>query len=173
MHICCAPCLIYPLECLRQKRAEAKGLFYNPNIYPLIEYERRRETLDCYSRQEGFEVTYADYAPADFFKLRFDSGRCSLCWGLRLSKAAQLARKEGFDAFSTTLLASPYQDHKLLKGIGESVAEKEGVDFYYEDFRPGFRGAQEEAKRRGLYRQKYCGCVYSQVERCKRQVKYW
>jgi len=83
---------------------------------------------------------------------------------MRLKKTAGFAKMNGFDAFSTTLLVSPYQDHEALKRIGHDIAEKEGVFFLYEDFRPGFNKAQAEAKSLRLYRQKYCGCKYSQEE---------
>ncbi|MCM8763175.1 MAG: epoxyqueuosine reductase QueH, partial [Candidatus Omnitrophica bacterium] len=78
---------------------------------------------------------------------------------------AQQAKEGGFKYFSTTLLVSPYQDHNLLKKIGEDVAKEVGIEFYYEDFRPGFRQAHNRAKEQGIYCQKYCGCIYSEIER--------
>jgi len=115
------------------------------------------------------EVFYPEYRPAEFFQainLREEAGqRCLICWSLRLEKTARLAREKGFDHFSTTLLVSPYQDHEALKAIGSSVSEEEGVAFYYEDFRPGFREAHNEARSKGIYCQKYCGCIYSEIER--------
>jgi predicted adenine nucleotide alpha hydrolase (AANH) superfamily ATPase len=90
---------------------------------------------------------------------------------LRLARAAQFARENGFNAFTTTLLVSPYQDQKLIKDIGEKIARDEGLSFYFEDFRPGFAQAHKEAKNKGLYCQKYCGCSYSEVKQCKSSGK--
>jgi len=84
---------------------------------------------------------------------------------LRLSKTADFAKENGFNAFTTTLLISPYQDHAFIKEIGEKIAGERGLEFWYEDFRKGFKESQEEAKRCELYRQKYCGCVFSELER--------
>jgi hypothetical protein len=98
--------------------------------------------------------------------------RCSLCWTLRLKKTAKLAKERGFESFSTTLLVSPYQDQELLKKIGNEIAKEEGIEFYYEDFRPGFKKAHEEARIKGIYCQKYCGCIYSEIERCRKSEKH-
>ena len=93
--------------------------------------------------------------------------RCKLCWELRLSETADFAKKNDFNGFTTTLLISPYQDHELIKEIGEKIAKEKDIEFYYEDFRKGFKESQEEAKGKELYRQKYCGCVFSELERVK------
>jgi len=90
--------------------------------------------------------------------------RCMNCWFNRMSQVSEAAHKENFDAFSTTLLISPYQDHETLKGLGYKLAEEKKVDFYYDDFRAGFRKSQEMARAEGYYRQKYCGCEPSIVE---------
>lgn len=178
IHTCCAPCLIYPYRQLKDKGFEARGLFYNPNIHPLSEYKNRRQAVEFYAQKEQIEVDYPEYNPAEFFhavNLKENNGRCLICWELRLRKTAEVARAQGFDCFSTTLLVSPYQDQQALKSIGEGVAKESGVKFYYEDFRPGFRPAHDEAKAKGIYCQKYCGCLYSEIERenekCKKSVK--
>ena len=87
--------------------------------------------------------------------------RCNMCYRVRLDKTAWYAKEKGFDAFTTTLLVSPYQKHELICEIGQQAAQKYGIDFYYSDFRPGFRQGQQGAKEMGLYRQKYCGCIVS------------
>ncbi|HOJ12221.1 MAG TPA: epoxyqueuosine reductase QueH, partial [Clostridiales bacterium] len=87
--------------------------------------------------------------------------RCAMCYTIRLDKAASFAKEHGFDAFTTTLLISPYQKHDLIKELGEKLADKYKIQFYYRDFRPGFRKGQQQAKELGLYRQKYCGCIIS------------
>ncbi|MBU1726695.1 MAG: epoxyqueuosine reductase QueH [Candidatus Omnitrophica bacterium] len=168
LHVCCAPCLIYPLEVLRSKGFEVVGLFYNPNIHPVAEYKTRRIAVENYSRQLGLEFSYPDYEPHDFFRAvnmkEEKLKRCSICWLQRLAMTARLAREMGFTHFSTTLLVSPYQDQGLLKKIGEDTAKAEGVVFFYEDFRPGFREAHNQARSKGIYCQKYCGCIYSELE---------
>ena len=165
LHICCAPCLIYPLECLMEKGFEVTGFFYSPNIHPSAEYDKRRQAVEDFSKAVDLEVIYPEYNPEEFFRPISSNeagpGRCSICWELRMAKTVQAAKEKDFDYFSTTLLVSPYQDQGLLRGIGEHFEEEENVNFYYEDFRPGFKKAHYEAKEKGIYRQKYCGCVYS------------
>jgi hypothetical protein len=173
LHTCCAPCLVYPLERLKQEGFKVSGFFYNPNIHPLAEYTRRKEALSVLAPDA--EIIYPEYSPRDFFhevNLKEDApGRCALCWRLRLKKTAQAAKSGGFEYFTTTLLVSPYQDQELLKKIGNEVALEEGVKFYYSDFRPGFRKAHDEAKARGVYCQRYCGCIYSEIERERSKKK--
>lgn len=148
------------------------GFFYNPNIHPAPEYQRRRRALIDYSTVAKAEIIYPAHFESEFLSAigenKDQPKRCSLCWELRLKKTAQFARKNGFSAFSTTLLVSPYQDQGMLKEIGEKIAKEEGVPFYYEDFRPGFKKAHDEAKAKGVYCQKYCGCMYSYMERCRK-----
>lgn len=88
-----------------------------------------------------------------------------------MERAALFARDNGFDAFTTTLLASPYQDHDKVRNICEDVAGKAGIKFYYKDFRPGFRASHEEAKSKGIYCQNYCGCIFSEKERIEKKEK--
>ena len=165
LHICCGPCAIYPLRKLKDQRFKISGFYYNPNIYPDSEYNRRREALEILRQEFILDVEYPEHREADFLQVVNNSQlafqRCMSCWTLRLEKTALWAKKKGMRAFSTTLLASPYQDHELLKQVGEQISRKIGVDFYYEDFRIGFKQAQVEAKEKGIYRQKYCGCKYS------------
>ncbi|MCK9604683.1 MAG: epoxyqueuosine reductase QueH [Candidatus Omnitrophica bacterium] len=169
LHICCAPCMIYPLERLREKGFEVTGFFYNPNIHPFEEYDNRKRAVEDFSEATGIEVIYPDYDPQDFFRMiksnERNPGRCPICWELRLHKAALAAKEKKFTYFSTTLLVSPYQDQELLRGIGDHIEEEENINFYYEDFRPGFREAHLQAKNKGIYCQKYCGCIYSEAER--------
>ncbi|MDD4909813.1 MAG: epoxyqueuosine reductase QueH [Candidatus Omnitrophica bacterium] len=172
LHICCAPCAIYPLEVLRNKGFEVEGLFYNPNIHPEEEFIKRQEAVKEYSRSSGLDAAYPRYSPDDFFAGlggRKDSpARCRLCWRLRLRKAAEYAAGKQFHYFTSTLLVSPYQDIEAIREIGEAAAAENNVKFAGEDFRPGFRQAHREAKENGLYCQKYCGCIYSLEERNER-----
>lgn len=176
LHICCAPCLIYPYERLREKGFELTGFFYNPNIHPFSEYNNRRLALDSYAKNAGIEIIYPEYRPQEYFRavnmLEDKLERCSICWRQRFNTTVQFAKKAGFGHFSSTLLVSPYQDMELLGKIGEDAARGQGLQFYYEDFRPGFRKAHNQAKIDGIYCQKYCGCIYSEIERCRKSVKY-
>jgi len=176
LHICCGPCALYPVrELLDKKFDKITGFYYNPNIHPPSEYKRRKDALEAASAKIGFEVIYPPYKMEEYFRKIFcrdavcctPAERCSLCWELRLSETASFAKTNGFDAFTTTLLISPYQDHEKVKKIGEKIAREKGIQFYYQDFRPGFRDGQEQAKKENLYRQKYCGCVFSELERVK------
>ena len=171
LHICCGPCSLYPIGQLAGKFSKVVGFYYNPNIHPPSEYKRRRDALLGAEKEMGFDVIYPPYRMEEYFKKiasKEDSPlRCRLCWELRLLETADFARKDGFDAFTTTLLISPYQDHDLVKEIGENIGRRKGIEFYYQDFRKGFRDSQEAAKKKELYRQKYCGCVFSELERVK------
>jgi len=165
LHICCAPCLIYPFKKLKERGFKISGFYYNSNIYPCQEYKRRKEALESLNKDLQLNIRYPEYQQNDFFQLvsskENTTERCVICWSLRLVKTAKHALENGFKIFSTTLLVSPYQKHDLLKQVGEKIAKETGLDFYYEDFRPGFKQAQEEAKIKGIYRQKYCGCKFS------------
>jgi len=170
LHICCAPCGIYPIEKLfKESGHQVCGFYFNPNIHPYVEYQKRRFSVEAYFKNTEVEVSCPEYEPSLFFRKvaynEYRPMRCRNCWTMRLEKTALHARENKFDAFSTTLLISPYQDHLLVKTIGEELAGKFGIDFYYQDFRPGFRSSQEEARRQNLYMQKYCGCLYSEIER--------
>lgn len=169
LHTCCAPCMIYPLERIRKNGYDVTAFFYNPNVHPLSEYNNRKQAVEFYTKDAGAEVIYFEYEPSVFFQAvnrkEKNPGRCRLCWTLRMKATASTAKEKGFDAFSTTLLVSPYQDQELLRNIGNSIAEVERVKFYYEDFRPGFKEAHNKAKIHGLYCQKYCGCIYSEMEK--------
>mgnify|MGYP000421618567 CR=1 FL=1 len=175
LHTCCAPCLIYPLERLKSKGLEVAAVFYNPNIHGFAEYNARKRAVEEYALKAGIGLIVPEYRPEEFFRAvnqkEQQPGRCLICWDLRLRAAAKIAKENGYPAFSTTLLVSPYQDQEALMRIGDGISEQEGVSFYYEDFRPGFRKAHNEAKAAGIYCQKYCGCVYSEIERCRKSRK--
>ena len=168
LHICCANCVIYPFERFGEKGDDVTGYFFNPNIHPYQEYRKRLETLRQYSEKVGLEVIYRDeYLLEEFLRnvsSKIDQ-RCQYCYTIRLEAAAREAKKNLFDAFSTTLLYSIYQKHLLIKETGERLAREIGIPFYYEDFRPGWKKGVDASKVMGLYRQQYCGCIYSEKER--------
>lgn len=174
LHTCCGPCSIYPVDFLREKGMEVQGYFFNPNIHPYTEFVRRRETLEKYAAEINLKMIFdTDYRLEEFLQgvAHREPQRCLICYAMRLDQAARVAKRGGFDWFSTTLLVSPYQKHELIREIGRSSAEKHGVPFYYEDFRPGYKAATDLSKKMGMYRQQYCGCIYSEKERYYRPGK--
>jgi four helix bundle protein len=168
LHICCANCAITPLEKLKENGNEVTGYFFNPNIHPYQEYQKRLDALKQYSEKVGLNVIYRDeYLLEEFLKNvshRVEK-RCQYCYSVRLESTAQEAKKMFFDGFSTTLLQSAHQNHAQIKETGELVAQEIGIPFYYEDFRQGWKKGVEVSKAMGLYRQQYCGCIYSEKER--------
>jgi hypothetical protein len=173
-HICCANCAIYPFERLTGTGKEVVGYFFNPNIHPYQEYQKRLESLRQYSEQVGLKVIYRDeYLLEDFLRnvAHREKERCSYCYAVRLESTAQEAKRNLFDGFSTSLLQSAHQNHLLIKEIGEDLARRHGMPFYYEDFRSGWRRGVEVSKSLGLYRQQYCGCIYSEKERYVKKVE--
>lgn len=168
LHTCCGPCSIYPIQALKKKGHEITAYFYNPNIHPYKEFQKRKETLEQYSRQTAVPLWVDEEYGLEKFLQRVvhrEQERCQHCYEMRLRQSAEKASEAGFDGFSTTLLVSPYQNHDRLKEIGETVAKEAGTVFVYEDFRPGFREAQNHARELDLYRQPYCGCIYSEMDR--------
>jgi hypothetical protein len=168
LHICCAPCTIYPLGILRKEASQVKGVFFNPNIHPYLEYKKRLDTVREYSAREGLEVNLAEGYPIEDFLLKtaaLGKDRCSWCYEVRLRHTAEQARKGLFDAFTTTLLYSRYQKHDLIRQTGETIAREMKVPFYYKDFRVGWEDGVRISKETAMYRQKYCGCLFSEKER--------
>ena len=169
LHTCCAPCAIGPLKEATKDGYDVSAFFYNPNIQPPSEYKKRFKEARKFFGSAGLTFTEGAYGTADFFcgipDFENKTLRCPACWRMRLEKTADLALREGFDAFTTTLLVSPYQDHGTLKIIGSELAAEKKIKFYYRDFRAGFKEAHREARERGIYCQNYCGCVFSLVER--------
>ncbi len=173
VHICCAPCAIYPVEELKKEGHKFAGFFYNPNIHLYSEFLKRRGEVERHSKEEKYNVIYPDYEAEKYFQYITDNeehkNRCPVCWWLRLDRCAIFAAENGFEAFTTTLLSSPYQDHEVIKTIGEDIASKAGIRFYYKDFRVGFKDAQSKAKAEGYYIQNYCGCIFSEKEKLERK----
>ncbi len=168
LHICCAQCAVYPVRRLRQKGHQVDGFWYNPNIHPFTEYRNRLESVRYFESQDLVSVIYEDsYEMEEFIKNAIDDlqNRCSHCYEMRLLRTAERAKRDGYDRFTTTLLISPYQDQSKINEIGESVGKEMGIDFFYEDLRPGFDESKDLAKEMNLYRQKYCGCIFSEKER--------
>ena len=174
LHVCCGPCTVYPLQQLRDKGVSVDGLFYNPNIHPFKEFRRRIDALREFADQAKFDVHIDDrYGLQDYLrKVVFnETNRCPICYDMRLEHTAQVAREKGMDGFSTTLLYSRYQNHNLIREKGEELASRFGLEFLYEDFRTGWQEGIDQSINMGLYRQPYCGCIYSEQERYDRSLR--
>ena len=174
LHICCAPCSIMSIKKLREDNLDVTGFWYNPNIHPYMEYRARRDAFRNYSRLIDLPVIYKDeYGLDEFCKKVINNlkNRCSSCYAERMTVVAKYAKEHGYDAFCTSLLYSPYQNHEELKRVCEEIAKAFDIDFYYYDFRPFYREGQEEAKRLGIYMQKYCGCIFSEEDRYEKRIE--
>lgn len=174
LHICCGPCATYPVPFLIDRGYEVTGFFGNPNIHPYTEYVKRREGLEQYAELTGLKVIYEpDYDPAGYFqKVSFrESNRCFYCYSMRLEQAARYAKKGKFDYFTSTLLVSKYQKHNMIIEAAQAMAAKYEVPFLYFDFREGFHETALRSRAMGLYRQQYCGCLYSEWERYRPRPK--
>ncbi len=168
IHICCAPCAIYPYFRLKEEGVDPTGYFYNPNIHPYLEYRKRLDTVKDFSSRIGLEVIYRDGYDLDEYLLQIagkGKQRCEHCYRMRLLAVGEAARNRGFGAFTSSLLYSKHQKHDEIKAIAQEVASEYGIEFYYEDFRRGWREGIVESKAMGLYRQQYCGCIYSERDR--------
>lgn len=168
LHICCGPCATYPVKILREENFEVIGYFFNPNIHPYTEYIKRKEAVEQLAEHYDLKVLYEEkYNPVEYFQCISyrEHYRCRFCYQIRLEQAAHIAKRGKFDYFTTTLLVSKYQRHSWIKEVGELAGAKYSVKFLYRDFREGFKDTVEISKQLGLYRQQYCGCLYSEIER--------
>jgi len=168
LHICCGPCALYPLRTLRAAGHDVTGFFYNHNIHPYQEYQRRLTAAREMASLEALPMIEQDDYDLEGFLSAVASGpenRCSYCYTSRLRATAAAAAKNGFEAFSASLLYSRYQKHEEIIIAGENAGKEFGVQFYYQDFRPGWQEGIRLSKELGLYRQQYCGCIYSEKDR--------
>ena len=196
MHMCCGPCSCYPLKKLRADGVEPVGYFFNPNIHPYHEWDMRLKTAKQFAEKTDMElVTDERFMLRDFLRraltaegegvvptsssqeeaLQFvemynlqKTRRCRMCYTWRLEQAARYAAENGFTAFTSTLFYSIYQQHDMMKEIAGHFAKVHGVEFYYEDFRSGWQEGIDISVELGLYRQAYCGCIFSEEERYSR-----
>lgn len=182
LHACCAPCSSYCLEYLSEY-FDITVLFYNPNLYPETEYVKRAkeekrliETMNSKADNESekIKLEVADFDSNEFYdkvkgleNCKEGGDRCRECFTLRLEKAARYAAENGFDFFTTTLTISPLKNTRLLNEIGEKAGEKFGVKHLPSDFKKkgGYQRSIVLSREYGLYRQNYCGCVFSQRDR--------
>ena len=180
LHACCAPCSSYCLEYLKEF-FEITVFYYNPNITYEVEYRKRvaeeKRLIEAYNALGvGYRISYidGDYEPEAFLEVSKglencpEGGeRCLKCFELRLSETAEVALREGFDFFSTTLTISPLKNAEALNTIGERLADKAGIRWLPSDFKKknGYKRSIELSKEYDLYRQDYCGCAFSKAER--------
>ena len=175
MHTCCAPCSVYCIDSLREEGIEPTIYWYNPNIHPYMEYKARRDCLKEYTKNINIEAIFEeDYGLDEFCKNVVGDlqNRCTnYCYPVRLRKTFEYAKANGYDAVTTTLLYSIYQNHSFIKEYMEKLSEEYGIEFLYRDFRVGFREGQAKARELELYMQKYCGCVFSEEDRYAKKIK--
>jgi len=173
LHICCAPCSTYPIETLKSEY-RVTGFYYGPNIHPEVEYIVRLEETERLAKMMGIELIRAEYDMTKWFHqtegLEEDhegGERCRVCYRMRLERTARYAIEKKIKYFTTTLSVSPHKDAEDINRIGLEVAERCGLIFLPVDFKKkdGHKKSIEISKKLGLYRQDYCGCVYSRRER--------
>ncbi len=174
LHACCAPCSSYVLEYL-SRYFDITLYYYNPNISPEKEFVYRLDELRRLVDESNTDakIVAGEYEPEKFFEIAKgresepEGGeRCFLCYRLRLYKSGNFALKNNFDYFTTTLSISPYKNAEKLNEIGQEISQQLGVAYLYSDFKKknGYKRSIELSKQYGLYRQDYCGCIYSKLE---------
>jgi hypothetical protein len=153
---------------------DVTGYFFNPNIHPFKEFKKRLTTLKDYAGKTELPLILdSDYGLTDFVrKVAFhETERCDICYRMRLEKTAIMASDMAFDSFSTTLLYSRFQRHAQLISLCEDLSTKHDIPFYYEDFRLGWQQGIDVSKELDMYRQPYCGCIYSEQERYDKSLR--
>ena len=182
LHSCCAPCSSYVITFL-SNYFDITILYYNPNIYPKKEYNKRKDEqirlINSLNTKNNLEYLDCDYenntynnAIAGYENCHEGGTRCNICFNLRLEKTAKLAKENKFDYFCTTLTVSPHKNSKLINQIGENLSKKYNIKWLYSDFKKneGYKQSIELSKKYKLYRQDYCGCIYSKEERKKQEL---
>jgi hypothetical protein len=168
VHCCCAHCTAYTINHWRRQDYEVTALWYNPNIHPHTEHRHRLEAMQSLAKTMDFSLSVVDgYDIAEYFRnvVGDEANRCQHCFQLRLRKTAETALGSGFCAFTTSLLISPHQKHDLLIKTGQQMASEIGISFLYADLRKRYSDSRHITKPLDLYRQQYCGCIYSERER--------
>ncbi|MBO4314108.1 MAG: epoxyqueuosine reductase QueH [Desulfovibrio sp.] len=177
LHVCCGPCSIMTVKRLRDDGYDVTAWYMNPNIQPLAEYLRRREAAGECAERLGIPILYDDETWDIAAWLRGVRGRdepparCRWCCAGRVRAAFDKALALGFEAVSTSLLYSRYQPHDFIAETGRRCAEEKGLAFVYRDFREYWQDGIDISKEWGIYRQPYCGCVYSEAERYAKKLR--
>ena len=190
LHICCAPCLSGARIGFEKDDIDFTGYWFNPNIHPWREYERRMDELRRYQEMDPVDILYEDQYPLftfldnmlksipdrvsvdrDHFMSDIEKeSRCEYCYNVRMLSTAKAAKRLGFGGFSTTLLLSKYQNHGLLKEVCENVSIEVGIPFIYKDLRSYWGNSLDRSREFRLYRQNYCGCIFSEQERYRERI---
>ena len=182
LHVCCGPCAIMPIRDMHNAGYDVAGWFHNPNIHPLAEYLRRRHGAAQVAQMHGIPLSFPNNDPQAPGKAEYDAaawcraalnhqgGRCLYCRESRFDAMAKAARDLGFDAFTSSLLYSRHQDHAGMWKAGEEAAARWGIPFLYRDFRVFWQEGIAASKELGIYRQPYCGCVFSEEDRYTRDL---
>lgn len=173
LHQCCGPCSIYPVRSLKEQMHSVTALFYNPNIHPMKELYLRMEGAAEVCRMEEIPMMVnREYGLIPFTRANAgaEDARCAGCYRVRMRYTAQIAKEHRFDAFTTSLLYSKYQNHEQITAICYEVSQELGIPFHYADYRTGWKYGIEESKLMGIYRQQYCGCIYSETDRYAGQL---
>ena len=168
LHTCCAVCLEAVLPALEDEGFSVTAFFFNPNIHPYREFMKRLRAVEVSAESHKTPlIADKEYGLALYVDeiLPHGAGRCRACYSVRMKASAQAAARVGACAFTTTLLASSHQKHELVASVAETEASAAGVEFLYRDWRPRLDAGIEAARRRSLYRQHYCGCIWSEYER--------
>lgn len=181
LHSCCAPCSSYVITFL-SNYFDITILYYNPNIYPKEEYLKRKEEqirlINQIDTKNKLDILDCDYdfekyneAIIGYEECQEGGNRCQICFNLRLEKTAKLAKINNYDYFCSTLTVSPHKNAKIINEIGEKLSQKYNIKWLYSDFKKneGFKQSIELSKKYNLYRQDYCGCIYSQIARQKQE----
>jgi len=174
LHVCCAPCLIYPAEVLSMKGIPFSGYFFNPNIHPFKEFKKRLDTAIAFCESRKIDLFIEpDYGLKSFLRniVFRENQRCSLCYRNRLFKTAGYALSRSFDSFSSTLFYSVYQNHSLILKHAENISSELSIPLFYQDFRQGWQSGVDQSISLSLYRQNYCGCIFSEQERFDNRLK--
>ncbi|MDE7169811.1 MAG: epoxyqueuosine reductase QueH [Mucispirillum sp.] len=173
LHQCCGPCSAYPIKKLLEKGWNITTYFFNHNIHPVQEFYRRLEGAILTSRYYGITCIADEYYGLKEFtrtNAYKEDERCFLCYERRLMKTAEKAKELNFDAFSSSLLYSRMQNHEAIRNAAEKAAQKYDIAFFYEDFRNGWQEGIDISKELDIYRQNYCGCIYSEEDRFLKQL---
>jgi len=169
LHACCAPCITHPVQQLKLS-FRVTAYFYNPNIHPMEEYMKRVQEIKKLARRWRFPLIIGDYECEDWFKRikgfeeELEGGaRCRTCYDMRLDRAARKAKELGFECFTTTLSISPHKNASTINEIGKTIEQTCGVKYHEADFKKkdGFKISCRMSEKERLYRQDYCGCVFS------------
>ena len=171
LHACCAICSGYPISLLKDMGYSVIVYFYNPNIFPYTEYQKRLEAEKTLCEHFGVELIVGEYNPSEYYEYvkgledePEKGARCDKCFKLRLTKTAELAKSLGIKEFTTSMVISPHKNYEKLTKIGNSIADKYSIEYLSTNFRKqdGFLKTNQISKSLNLYRQNYCGCKFAQ-----------